>query len=922
MGIIEKIFGSYSKREIKKILPLVDKIESLDEDMQKLSDDELRAKTEEFKLRLANGETLEDILVEAFAVVREASYRVLNMKHFRVQLIGGIILHQGRIAEMKTGEGKTLVATLPVYLNALTGKGVHVVTVNDYLASRDSVWMGKVYKFLGLTVGLVVPSMSPKDKKKAYNSDVIYATNNELGFDYLRDNMCMSKEEMVQRELNYAIVDEIDSILIDEARTPLIISGMGDKSTDLYEKVDKLVKKMTPRIIVESNDKEFDDNNENYDYVVDLKAKSVSLTERGTEKCEKYFGIEELSDMDNMEISHHINQALKAHGIMKRDIDYIEKDGEILIVDEFTGRIMEGRRYSDGLHQAIEAKEGVKIARESKTLATITFQNFFRLYSKLSGMTGTAKTEEVEFKGIYGLDVVEIPTNRETVRIDNNDVVYKTENGKYNAIVEDVKASYEKGQPVLVGTVSIEKSEIISKLLNKAKIPHKVLNAKFHEKEAEIVAQAGKYKTVTIATNMAGRGTDILLGGNAEFLAKRKLLAKGIDQDKIEFASGYANTDDEELLAIRKEYKELENEFKKEIEEDKKKVLEAGGLKIIGSERHESRRIDNQLRGRSGRQGDPGESRFYISLEDDLMKLFGGDTVATVAETMQLPEDMPIEMGLLTSAIKTAQKRVEGRNYSIRKSVLEYDDVMNKQRDVIYKQRRQILDNDSVEESIMKIVDSEINQVVYEHVGHVRHEDEVDLETFELALYNLFGKHDLLTAEDIKGVNAEEIFEKVSDRVKNIYNDRLKEFEQKGALDAYRKIEKFVMLKTVDEKWMNHIDDMSHLKDGIHLRSYGQNNPVDAYKIEGFDLFEEMNEAIKEDVLKAVFTVNFNKADIPVKEVKINANFEKQNVSAYGNNEPVKKEPVKVAKKIGKNEPCTCGSGKKYKFCCGKNSEE
>ena len=920
MGIIEKIIGTYSSREIKKILPLVDKIEALDETMQKLSDAELKAKTDEFKKRLANGETLDDILVEAFAVVREAAYRVLNMKHFRVQLIGGIILHQGRIAEMKTGEGKTLVATLPVYLNALTGKGVHVVTVNDYLASRDSVWMGKVYKFLGLTVGLVVPSMSPKDKKKAYASDVIYATNNELGFDYLRDNMCMSKEDMVQRELNYAIVDEIDSILIDEARTPLIISGMGDKSTDLYEKANKLVKKMTPRVIVEGNDKEFDDDNEKYDYVVDLKANSVSLTEKGTKKCEEFFGIGELSDMDNMEISHHINQALKAYGIMKKDIDYIEKDGEILIVDEFTGRIMEGRRYSDGLHQAIEAKEGVKIARESKTLATITFQNFFRLYSKLSGMTGTAKTEETEFKGIYGLDVIEIPTNRETIRIDRNDVVYKTERGKYNAIVEDVKESYEKGQPVLVGTVSIEKSEILSKMLDKERIPHKVLNAKYHEKEAEIVAQAGKYKTVTIATNMAGRGTDILLGGNAEFLAKRKLLGKGIDPEKIEFASGYANTDDEELLQIRKEYKELESEFKKEIDEDKKKVIAAGGLKIIGSERHESRRIDNQLRGRSGRQGDPGESRFYISLEDDLMKLFGGDTVATVANTMQLPEDMPIEMGILTRAIRTAQKRVEGRNYSIRKSVLEYDDVMNKQRDVIYKQRKQILDDESVENDIMKITKAQINKIVAEHMAHVRHSSEIDMETFALALYNLFGKEQLVTLEDVENVDMNETFETIFAKVKDIYQDRIKEFEEKGAIEAYRKIEKYILLKTVDEKWMNHIDDMAHLKEGIHLRAYGQSSPVDAYKIEGFDLFEEMNEAIQEDVLKAVFTVKFNRSDVPVKENVIDANYEKQSVSAFSDNNstPAPKEPIRVAKKVGKNELCPCGSGKKYKYCCGK----
>jgi len=922
MGILEKIFGSYSKKEIKKILHLVDEIEALDEDMQKLSDEELKGKTEEFKNRLENGETLDDILVEAFAVVREAGFRVLNMKHFRVQLIGGIILHQGRIAEMKTGEGKTLVATLPAYLNALTGKGVHVVTVNDYLASRDSVWMGKIYKFLGLTVGLVVPGMNPKDKKKAYECDIIYATNNELGFDYLRDNMCMSREEMVQRELNFAIVDEIDSILIDEARTPLIISGMGDKSTDLYEKTSNLVRRLKPRVIVESNDKEFDENNEEYDYVVDLKAKSVSLTERGTKKCEEFFGIDELSDMSNMEISHQINQSLKAYGIMKKDIDYIEKDGEILIVDEFTGRIMEGRRYSDGLHQAIEAKEGVKIARESKTLATITFQNYFRLYSKLSGMTGTAKTEEVEFKGIYGLDVIEIPTNRETIRIDSDDVVYQTEKGKFNAIVEDVKQSYDKGQPVLVGTVSIEKSEILSRLLDKAKIPHKVLNAKFHEKEAEIVAQAGKFKTVTIATNMAGRGTDILLGGNAEFLAKRKLLAKGIEQEKIEFASGFANTDDEELLAIRKEYKELESEFKKEIEEDKKKVREVGGLKIIGSERHESRRIDNQLRGRAGRQGDPGESKFYISLEDDLMKLFGGEAVANIANTMQLPENMPIEHALLTYSIKNAQKRVEGRNYSIRKSVLEYDDVMNKQRDVIYNQRRQILDNESVEESIMKIVQSQIAQIVYEHMAHARTVEDIDLETFNLALYNLFGKNDLVSASDVENVDSEDTISAITEKVIEIYKSRVKEFEEKGALDAYRKIEKFIMLKTVDEKWMNHIDDMSHLKDGIHLRAYGQSNPVDAYKIEGFDLFEEMNEAIKEDVLKAIFTVKFNKADASVKTTKINANYEKENVSAYGNNEPVKQEPVKVAKKVGKNEPCTCGSGKKYKFCCGKNAEE
>ncbi|MDD2627557.1 MAG: preprotein translocase subunit SecA [Clostridia bacterium] len=923
MNIFEKVFGSYSSKEIKKILPIVDKIESLDEDMQKLSDAELKAKTDEFKKRLTKGETLEDILVEAFAVVREGAYRSLNMKHFRVQLIGGIILHQGRIAEMKTGEGKTLVATLPVYLNALTGKGVHVVTVNDYLAERDSVWMGKVYNFLGLTVGLVVPGMSPAAKKIAYNCDVIYATNNELGFDYLRDNMCMSKEDMVQKELSYGIVDEIDSILIDEARTPLIISGQGDKSTELYERSNKLVSRMKAREIVEGNDKEFDEENEKYDYVIDLKAKSVSLTEKGTKKCEEFFGLTELADMDNMEISHHINQALKAHGIMKRDIDYIEKDGEILIVDEFTGRIMDGRRYSDGLHQAIEAKEGVTVESESKTLATITFQNYFRLYSKLSGMTGTAKTEEAEFKGIYGLDVIEIPTNKDTIRIDNNDVVYKTEKGKFNAIVEDVKESYEKGQPVLVGTVSIEKSEELSRLLDKARIPHKVLNAKHHQKEAEIVAQAGKYGTVTIATNMAGRGTDIVLGGNAEFLAKRKLLAEGKEEDKIEFASGHANTDDMELLEIRKRYKSLESEYKKDIQADKSKVIQAGGLKIIGSERHESRRIDNQLRGRSGRQGDPGESRFYISLEDDLMRLFGSDRVTAIAEMMQLPEDMPIEMGMLTTAIETAQKRVEGRNYSIRKSVLEYDDVMNKQREIIYKQRRQILESESVEESLMKIAETQISHIVEEHFAIARKAEEVDLETFNINLSNLFGKNNYVLIDDIEKINIDKINEKVLNKVKEIYNERIKTFTDKGEIEAYRNIEKYLMLKTVDEKWMNHIDDMTHLKDGIHLRAYGQNNPVDAYKIEGYDLFEEMNYAVQQDVIKAVYTLNITRTDNVNnvnKFTKLNRNYEKQNISNFKNEQSSEtaKKPIKVEKKVGRNEPCPCGSGKKYKFCCGK----
>ena len=924
MGIIKSIFGSYSQREIKRILPLVDKIEALDDDMQKLTDESLKAKTLEFKERLEKGETLDDILVEAFAVVREASRRVLNMKHFRVQLIGGIILHQGRIAEMKTGEGKTLVATLPVYLNALSGKGVHVVTVNDYLAKRDSIWMGKVYKFLGLKVGLVVPGMQNEAKKKAYECDICYATNNELGFDYLRDNMCMSKEAMVQRELNYAIVDEIDSILVDEARTPLIISGMGDEANDLYEKTDRLIRKMKARIIVEGDDKTFDEKNEDFDYVVDLKAKSASLTERGTRKCEEYFGLEKLADIENMETSHHINQALKAHGIMKKDIDYIDKDGEILIVDEFTGRIMEGRRYSDGLHQAIEAKEGVKIASESKTLATITFQNYFRLYSKLSGMTGTAKTEEVEFKGIYGLDVVEIPTNKDTIRLDRNDVVYKTEKGKFNAIVEEVKESYEKGQPVLVGTVSIEKSEKLSDLLKKARVPHEVLNAKYHEKEAEIVAQAGKHKRVTIATNMAGRGTDIVLGGNSEFLAKKKLLAEGIDNDKIEFASGYENTKDEELLELRKRYKELEEKYKEEIKEDREKVLEAGGLKIIGSERHESRRIDNQLRGRAGRQGDPGETRFYISLEDDLMKLFGGDRVATIAEFMNIPEDMPIEQNLLTGAIETAQKRVEGKNYSIRKSVLEYDDVMNKQRDVIYGQRRQILDGENAEEFVMKMADSQLTRLLNIYIANSHSVEDVDKDTLNLSLTSLFGKADLILDEEIATLDTEKIHEKLSKKIKEIYNNRIKKFEDKNLLEVYRNIEKYLMLKIVDEKWMDHIDNMAHLKEGIHLRAYGQSNPVDAYKIEGFDLFEEMAESIQEDVIKAVFTVNFDESDtnrVNKKGSVLRPDFGKMNTGSINNmstNQEKVNEPVKVEKKVGRNEPCPCGSGKKYKNCCSK----
>ena len=928
MGLIEKIFGSYSAKEIKRIMPLVDKIEALDEPMQKLSDEELKNKTEEFRERLKNGETLEDILPEAFAVVREASARVLNMKHFKVQLIGGIILHQGRIAEMKTGEGKTLVVTLPAYLNALTGKGVHIITVNDYLATYHSAWMGKLYKFLGMTVGLVVPGMTPSAKQLAYACDITYGTNNEFGFDYLRDNMCMSKAEMVQRDLNYAVVDEVDSILIDEARTPLIISGMGKESTELYTKTDKLVRKLKAKVIVESDNKNFDESDEDYDYVVDLKAKSTALTERGTKKCEEYFGIDSLTDIENMEISHHISQALRAYGIMKKDIDYIEQNGEILIVDEFTGRIMEGRRYSEGLHQAIEAKEGVRIAHESKTLATITFQNYFRLYNKLAGMTGTAKTEEAEFKGIFGLDVVEIPTNKPVIREDRNDVVYKTEKGKFNAIVEDVKQSYEKGQPVLVGTVSIEKSEELSKLLRAQRIPHEVLNAKYHEREAEIVAQAGKYKAVTIATNMAGRGTDILLGGNPEFMARRALEKKGADIEKVELAISPLSTNDAEVLKLREEYKALEKEYKEKLKDEKEKVIAAGGLKIIGSERHESRRIDDQLRGRAGRQGDKGESRFYISFEDDLMKLFGSDKIQYIADMMNFPEDMPIEQKMITGVIETAQKRVEGRNYSIRKSVLEYDDIMNKQRNVIYSQRRQILDSDSIEEIIKNITKRKVEDIFQIFMAHLDRHEKVDLDGMNTALQSLFAVSNLVSEEDAKKP-MEQVQEKITNTLFELYDNKRKTFKEQGMEEQYNLIEKLVMLRNVDEKWQGHIDNMDHLKEGIHLRAYGQTNPVDAYRSESFYLFDEMTDSIKEDTIKAVYTLKYNAENTKNTVDKLGQSVNKADTFSKsqidnmrqvmaGKTQPQKQEPIRVEKTVGRNEPCPCGSGKKYKQCCGK----
>ena len=919
MKLVEKIFGSYSKRELKRIEPLVNKIEEIEKSLKDVSDEDLRNKTTEFKERLKNGETLDDILPEAYAVVAEASSRVLNMRPFRVQLIGGIILHQGRIAEMKTGEGKTLVATLPLYLNALTGKGVHLVTVNDYLAKVGSVWMGKLYKFLGLTVGLVVAGMSPAQKRAAYACDITYGTNNEFGFDYLRDNMAMQKEAMVQRELNYAIVDEIDSILIDEARTPLIISGMVDRKSDLYERANLFAKGLKPKVIVENNDKEFDESDNDYDYIVDLKAKTVALTDTGTKKAEKFFNIESLSDVNNLSISHHINQAIRAYGLMKKDTDYIVKDGEVLIVDEFTGRIMQGRRYSDGLHQAIEAKENVKIASESQTLATITFQNYFRLYKKLAGMTGTAKTEEDEFKGIYKLDVVEIPTNKEVKRIDLNDVIYKTTAAKYNAIVEDVKQSYEKGQPVLVGTVSVDKSEAISKLLKKAGIPHQVLNAKYHEKEAEIIAQAGKYKAVTIATNMAGRGTDIMLGGNLDFIMREQLSKKGYKDDIIEMAMTPINYNNDEVTKAKEDMKEIEAKFKPQIEEEKEKVIAVGGLKIVGSERHESRRIDNQLRGRAGRQGDPGESRFYISLEDDLMKLFGSDTMMSMINALGLPDDMPIEQKMLTKAIENAQKKVEGRNFSIRKNVLEYDDVMNTQREIIYGQRREVLNTDDISKIVMQLTHARVKKLVDTYVTPVNSIDDVDFDTLNAMLHNIFGVQKMLSKDDIEIFDEENVENIIMDIVTQLYEEKHREAKELNSEEILNNVERYLILNVVNEKWMDHIDAISQLKDGIGLRAYGQTNPVEAYKIESFNMFEELVSSIQEEATKAVFSVKAQKRenyDSLVKEEKEN---KVKNISTNENGKSeVKKEPVRVEKKIGRNEPCPCGSGKKYKNCCGK----
>ena len=914
-----KLFKSYSEKEVKRVMPLVNKINGLEPEMEKLSDEELRKKTDYFKKELKDGKTLDDILPEAFAVVREASKRVLGMRHFDVQLIGGIILHQGRIAEMKTGEGKTLVATLPAYLNALTGEGVHVITVNDYLAKRDSEWMGKLYKFLGLSVGLVISGMKPNEKQHAYNCDITYGKNNEFGCEYLKDKMVVYENQLVQRKLNYAIVDEIDSILIDEARTPLIISGRANQASDIYKKADRFVSKLESKTIIEEDvkDEAQAEDNEKYDYIVDLKAKSASLTQKGIAKAEREFGLENYNDIENSELVHAVNQALRAHGIMKKDVDYIVKEGQVLIVDEFTGRIMYGRRYNNGLHQAIEAKEHVKVADESKTLANITFQNYFRMYDKLSGMTGTAMTEEEEFQEIYKLDVIEIPTNKPMIRKDNPDIIYKNEDAKFRAVIRDIKASYEKGQPVLVGTVSIEKSEKLSKMLNKERIPHQVLNAKYHEKEAEIIAQAGKYKAVTIATNMAGRGTDIMLGGNSEYLAKQEMRKK-YSSEEIEEAAAFNETDNEDIIARRKLYRELVDKYEKGIEEEKKKVVEAGGLKIIGTERHESRRIDNQLRGRSGRQGDPGESRFYIGLDDDLMKIFGGNAITKVYNTLGASEDMPIESRVISKAVENAQKKVEGRNFSIRKNVLQYDDVMNKQREIIYKQRREVLDGENLKDNILNMIDSVADCLVPMYINENSHDEEGVLQEVETE----YGITELDSLKKDK-VTAEDVISEIKEKAHSIYEDKSEKFGE-----TFRELERVVMLKIVDQKWMEHIDNMDELKNGIGLRAYGQKDPVVVYRMEGFDMFDEMVQDIKFDVVKLLMHATKRDEGVSRKETAKITDTTLQDKTAIelvdGKLSPkeggINKTIVNDTPKIGRNDPCPCGSGLKYKNCHGKNA--
>ena len=909
MGLFQKIFGTYSERELKSIYPIADQIEALADEYKALSDAELQAKTPAFKERLANGETLDDILPEAFATVREAADRVLGLRPYRVQLIGGIVLHQGRIAEMKTGEGKTLVATLPAYLNALSGEGVHIVTVNDYLAKRDSEWMGKVHRFLGLTVGLIVHDMDKAARQAAYAADITYGTNNEMGFDYLRDNMALYASEQVQRGHSFAIVDEVDSILIDEARTPLIISGMGEKSTQMYDLAESFAARLKKYVVVETDDKEEEATDIDADYVVDEKAKTATLTARGIAKAEEFFHLENLSDPENSTIAHHINQAIRAHGIMKRDVDYVIKDGEIIIVDEFTGRLMFGRRYSEGLHQAIEAKEHVSVQRESKTLATITFQNYFRLYSKLSGMTGTALTEEEEFSTIYKLDIIEVPTNKPVIRIDNEDSVYKTEAGKYRAVINQVTACHEKGQPVLVGTVSIEKNELLSRMLTKAGIKHNVLNAKNHEKEAEIVAQAGKLGAVTVATNMAGRGTDIMLGGNAEYMAKDDMRRAGLSDELIAEATGYAETDNQEILDARALFAAKLRQHKDEIAGEAEQVRQAGGLFIIGTERHDSRRIDNQLRGRAGRQGDPGETRFYISLEDDLMRLFGGDRVTNMMERMNIDEDTPIENKMLSRAIEQAQTTVESRNFQSRKSVLEYDDVMNKQREIIYGQRKQVLDGMDVKSVIMNMMNTSIRHLVQGAFagGSL---DSVSMRELLGSVEGLYFPKYAVRFEEtqIPALTADEVADAFAQAAADYYEKK----EQELTSPVMREVERVVLLRVVDEYWMDHIDAMQDLRQGIRLRAYAQTDPIIAYKKESLEMFEEMITAIQEETVRRLYSVRVKK-DEEIKRERV-ASGMTENVGGDGT---VKKQPRKV-KKIGRNDPCPCGSGKKYKQCCGR----
>ena len=912
MGLIQKIFGTYSQRELKSIYPIADKIEALEEEYRALTDEQLQAKTPEFKQRLQQGETLDDILPEAFAAVREAADRVLGLRPYRVQLIGGIVLHQGRIAEMKTGEGKTLVATLPAYLNALTGNGVHIVTVNDYLAKRDSEWMGKVHRFMGLTVGLIVHDLTKEQRQAAYAADITYGTNNEMGFDYLRDNMAIYKNEQVQRGHSFAIVDEVDSILIDEARTPLIISGMGEKSTQLYDMAESFACRLKKYVVTETDDKEAEDETLDADYIVDEKARTATLTARGIAKAEEFFHLDNLSDPENSTIAHHINQAIKAHGTMKRDVDYVVKDGEIIIVDEFTGRLMFGRRYSEGLHQAIEAKEHVSVQRESKTLATITFQNYFRLYSKLSGMTGTAMTEEEEFATIYKLDIVEIPTNRPVVRIDNEDAVYKTEQGKYRAVIRQVKECHEKGQPVLVGTVSIEKNELLSRMLTKEGIRHNLLNAKNHEKEAEIVAQAGQFGAVTVATNMAGRGTDIILGGNAEYMATNDLRKAGYTDEVIADATGYAETDNSEILEARQMFADKLRQHKEEISGEADRVRQAGGLFIIGTERHDSRRIDNQLRGRAGRQGDPGETRFYISLEDDLMRLFGGERVQAAMERMKIDEDMPIESKMLTRSIQQAQTTVESRNFQARKSVLEYDDVMNKQREIIYGQRRQVLEGMDVKDVIMNMMNTSITHLVQNAFSGVQHLDMTSCQELLRQVEGVyFPKYAVrFSQEQLDAMDAQAVTDAFIQAAAGYYQQKEDEF----TAPVMREVERVVLLRVVDEYWMEHIDAMSDLRQGIRLRAYAQTDPIIAYKKESLEMFEEMIAAIQDETVRRLYSVRLKKNEEVKRERVANATSE-----SVGGDGTVKKQPRKV-KKIGRNEPCPCGSGKKYKNCCGRNA--